>query len=265
MVQAVPGADELVEVGDELGVREDIAKGLAVWGVPSEEAGEVLAAGDAVAAQRGLVRGEAELALPLVDEVRVRVDRRVETREVLRGEDVANDDETVGVEQELVRLGHARVREGGEARGVVAVPARRDRPTGGHVALPSAEIRRANRAPRRARARRSHHRGLEGREETPRTDRARGKECARTRWRRARRRVSLEGCRRRDKRVRGRRTSAEYWVPTTRFPRAHCGDNLCTRRRFLSAFLPPLTLASRPSPRGFEPPHPPLPLTPSSS
>ena len=172
VVQAVPGADELVEVGDELGVREDIAKGLAVWGVPSEEAGEVLAAGDAVAAQRGLVRGEAELALPLVDEVRVRVDRRVETREVLRGEDVANDDETVGVEQELVRLGHARVREGGEARGVVAVPARRDRPTGGHVALPSAEIRRANRAPRRARARRSHHRGLEGREETPNRPRA---------------------------------------------------------------------------------------------
>ena len=54
-------------------MREDAPEGIAVGLLPAQEAREVLAAGLAVARERGLGGGEPELALAPVDEVRVRV------------------------------------------------------------------------------------------------------------------------------------------------------------------------------------------------
>ena len=226
-------------------------------GRPIEEAGEVLAAGDAVAAQRGLVRGEAELALPLVDEVRVRVDRRVETREVL-GEKTSRTMTKPLVSNK--NLSDSGMPESAKGRGSRRRGSTREtRPTNrrSRGAAERRDPSRESRAAPRARTplASSRTRGTRG---DPRTDprvgrSARGRdgdghdaasvsrgaddeinECEDDE------RAPSSGCRRPDFRVRT--------VATTY---AHVGA--------FSPRLPPLTLASRPSPRGFEP------LTPASS
>ena len=122
MVHAVALADERVVVRDELGVGEDVAEEVAVGRGPLQHAPEVRAAGHAVA-REGISGGAAqpEVTLALHDAVAPRVDGGVGRRDLVGGEDVADDDEAVEVEEVSLHVGHpgviVRARHGDDVGG----------------------------------------------------------------------------------------------------------------------------------------------------
>ena len=110
VVHAVGLADEGVVVRDELRVGEDASEEVAIGRGPLQHAAQVRAAGHAVARERvALVAAQAEVALALDDALAPRVDGGVGPGDLVRGEDVADDDEAVEVEQVSLHVGHPRV------------------------------------------------------------------------------------------------------------------------------------------------------------